>query len=358
MKITRVLACILALLMALSLFGCAAEDPTPTTEVNVETNTDATTEPVNATEGNVAEENTGITAGIYQGTFEAEGRGLMVNYFHFYENGIFYYSAYNGGQTMAGYYEGPVDMEIEYTYDNQTYTASQAIILTNFDGSEFATVAYQDDELKGFSKLYNLNLPHVLDSGHKMEDENGIAVAEYVSPDDSYATVSINHNGTFQDMITSLVEGSWTREGNVYTLTDAETGAVSTLTLSEDGASAEYAGSDGTNMTLIVPVPEFSVQFVFNSQDNEALTLELYNDGTCAVIYDGLGTVTDGTWSVDASTQLPTWTIELAQTFEDKPVEVVTDLENMQFSVAFTNSSGQLSTTFILTFADYKAAMA
>ena len=200
-----------------------------------------------------ASEEVTITDGIYYRKFTAEGRGDYEGVLHFYENGIFYLGLYSNKMTVAGYYE-IVDQEMEYIVDDtdpeEKGTATQVIKLTNLDGSEYAVLPYANDTVYDIPTYYNMDFAHVIDSDHTEADEVGVTVAEYMLGDDVYSIISIKHNGTFQDAVVSMVEGSWTKEGNVYTLTNVDSGVNYSLTLSEDGSTAEYVGEDGTKQTL------------------------------------------------------------------------------------------------------------
>jgi len=402
--------------------------------------------------------------GIYENRFQPEGYDEFVGYFHFYENGIVYVSLYNDGQYMAGFYEivdegvgwdPRIDTEEDTDEADLTLaTSDKKIIITNFDGSEYAVVGYdsEKDMVVNLESYFNKNFAHVLDSGHTEADETGVNVIEYYVPGDDYSLVALKHNGTFQDSVGMIIEGTWTKDGNVYNLTDEETGDSYTVTVNEDD-TAEYVALDGTTQILEAPktvevqlaftgsitatygamagttylymdntaalmieyagtTNEFDGTWALNEDYSLGLTfdgveytvpldyettlyndfeyatsdgvgdvilvmsqvveeaalvytwvgmadtnvvLEMYDDGTCALIYTGMGTVTEGTWSVDTSEALPTWTITLDETFEDSPIEVTTDYQTA-FFFTFKNAGGELEEELTLTFEDYQAA--
>jgi len=403
--------------------------------------------------------------GIYENRFTPEGYDEFVGYFHFYENGIVYISLYSGGQYTAAYYEfvdegvgwdPRIDVdETDPEFDATQATTDQKIIITNFDGSEYAVVGYDSerDMVVNLESYFHKNFTHVLDSGHTEADETGVNVIEYFIPGDEYSLVALKHNGTFQDSVGAIIEGTWTQDGSVYTLTDAETGDTYTVTVNDDG-TAEYVALDGTIQTLEAPkvvevmlsftgaitatygamsgitylygdntasivveyagttneidgdgwtlnddysltltfdgvdydiplnyetaiyddfgyntndgasdvtlvmsqvVPEVTLLYTWVGTANTNVVLEMYDDGTCQLNYTGLGTVAQGTWSVDTSEALPAWTITLDETFEDQPIEVTSDFQTA-FFFTFKNADGQLEEELALTFADYQAA--
>ena len=240
-----------ALLFVVALTGCKKDKAEEGGEATVAPTTAATAAPtVAATE---APKEVTMTTGIYQYKFTPEGYSEFDNFIHFYDNGIFYISLYNAGQVAAGYYE-VIDQEMEYVAnpDDETVkaTAPQVIKLTNLDGSDYAVIPYDQDKLWDVSVLYNSDFFHVPDTDKTSADETGVTVAEFVLGDDAYSTVAIKHNGTFQDTISTMIEGTWTVDGNVYTLTDSSTNTAYTITVAEDGKTAEYVGQDGAAQTL------------------------------------------------------------------------------------------------------------
>ena len=429
-------------MLVLALAACA---PAPTTTAPTTT---ATTAPT--TTGTTAPAEPTITDGIYENRFTPPGYGEYVSYFHFYDSGIFYLSTYNGGQFMAGYYEIK-DMEVEYAPDEakpeEKVKSTQAVVLTNLDGSDFATLAYDGTTVYNLPTLYNKNFTQVLDSGHTLADENGIAIVEFMLGDDEYSMVRLMHNGTFQDTIGEMIEGTWAQDGDVYTLSIADSTDTYTVTLDaaagtavykavdgttqtlnlvkesptlvtfwgsteeaayglmeidiackQDGSaeltakyagtenklegtwvladdkmsitlkindteyvaaldtatrtfSFDYATTDGTNDITIPLTTASKVLYTWVGEANDKVVMECYADGTCAVIYTGMGTVTTGTWVMDTSSALPAWTVKLAETFDGKDVEVKVETDySSKFYFTFKNGSGQLEETLALPF--------
>ncbi len=396
-----------------------------------------------------------ICQGIFEYIMQPEGRGDYVNYIHFYPSGVYYVSLYNGSQFTAGFYT-ITDEPMEYVDKEEvTHTAPQSIVMTAVDGTPYTTVAY-DAELGlvgEFAPLYNNEFMQVKDSAHTSEDENGVAIIEYMLEDDEYSMLRIMHNGSFQDTVDALLEGTWSKDGDVYTLTDEDSGGSYTLTISEDGKTATYMNLDGDecmlylvetvqeavlvykgrtdgaygelaaavecfednslsmtlsyvgretvypgmwgladnkmSMTLVIDnvtyeaqlnladqsfafeytcsdgtkdvtfalstAEEVTLSYVFTGEQNGKVILEMYSDGTCALVYEGMGTVTGGTWAIDTTSQLPAWTIALDAVYEGTETKVETDYQT-KFFFTFKNAGGTLEETLALTFADWQAA--
>ena len=441
---TRLITLLAVLLvLALGLVACTPATTAPTTTAPTTTapTTAAPTEPGEAS----------ITDGIFESRFTPEGYSEFVSYFNFYSSGIFYLSTFNGGQFMAGYYEVK-EMEVEYMPDpedeEKKATATTAVVLTKLDGSAYATLAYVDGIIYDLPALYNHDFVHIPDSDHSPADENGIAIIEFMLGDDEYSLVRLMHNGTFQDTIGAMVEGTWEQNGNVYTLTDEFSGDEYTLTLNPDGDTAEYKGLDGSTQTLnlikesptvatfwgtneeaaygvmeieivlredgtaslvayyagtenkqegtwvlaenrmtmtlsiggvdyVAPLDVESRTFAFDfetsdgakdiivslttapkvtytfvGESNANVIMECYADGTAAVIYVGMGTITTGTWVMDTdSGPLPKWTVVLAETLEGTDTEMTVETDYAtKFYFTFKNSSGQLEEVLALPF--------
>ncbi len=93
-----------------------------------------------------------------------------------------------------------LDQQQEYSLNaedpqSEVRTAQQVIKLTNLDGSDYLTLAYDQDTIWNDPDLYGLNFVHVPDSDHNIADETGVTVAEFLLGDDIYSNVRINHNG-------------------------------------------------------------------------------------------------------------------------------------------------------------------
>jgi len=467
-----VLMLVLMLTLSVALAGCGTnetEEPAAgeQNDVQVEENVPSaenapSEEEDTADEAETAPAEVTMFDGIYETRFTPEGYEEFVGYFHFYENGVVYVSLYNDQQYMAGYFEivdegvgwdPRLGVEDEVEFDPTQATTDKKIIITNFDGSEYAVVGYdsETDMVVNLESYYNKNFTHVLDSGHTDADETGVNVIEYYIEGDDYSMVALKHNGTFQDSVGAIIEGTWTKDGDVFTLTDGITGDSYTVSVNEDGTATyealdgttqiliplstavvmisfagtleatygemagttslfddntatieisyagtdnefqgswvlnedysltlnfdgveyqipldyettlygdfEYATSDGAgDVTLVMSqvIEEAPVVYTWVGTVNTDVILEMYSDGTCALIYVGQGTVTEGTWSVDTTEALPAWTIELDETFEDAPIEVTSDYATA-FFFTFKNVGGQLEEELSLSFEDYQA---
>ena len=389
-----------------------------------------------------------VCQGVFEYTMTPAGYDPMFNYFHFYPSGVFYASQYNGSQFAAGYYEIK-DEPGEYT-DKQgnVYTASQTIVMTLTDGTEYEACPYDAEKghLGKVKHVYDNLFVQNLDTELTSADENGVALIEYMLGEDDYSLLRFMHNGTFQDTIGPFVEGNYVKDGNTYTMTDMETNQSYTFVANEDYTGA-YTGMDGETMTLnliraaetvlsfygniagaygemvaelkcleddtaelvisyagrdivskgtwalasdysaitlVIENVDYSAprntednsfSFEYNANDgkedvtlamstkepvttlytfvgenNDAVTLECYSDGTCALIYTGMGTVTTGTWTLDkAASPLPKWAITLAETFENAKITIETDYAT-KYYFTFKNAGGQLEVVLALPF--------
>lgn len=96
-----------------------------------------------------------------------------------------------------------------------------------------------------------------------------------------------------------------------------------------------------------------SLQFSFVGAANTNLHLDLFTDGSCALVYEGMGTVTEGSWTMDTSSALPKFTISLA----DGGDMTVESNNATKFFFDYANVSGSLTETLELTFEALKAGM-
>lgn len=442
-KLFTSLACILAFVLLLS--ACGGNSASPSPSASPSASPEASPSPSAEPTPGETEELPLICQGIFEYTLNGGDQGQFQNLFHFYPNGIFYASQFNGSSFAAGYYEIK-----DETFDvtdpedaNKTITASQTIYMTLADGSEYETVGYDAENGKiGLVKsVYNNVFIQNKESEHTSADENGVAMTEYMLGEDEYSLLRFMHNGTFQDTIGAMVEGTWEKDGSVYTMIDAESGNSYTLTANDDDTGA-YVALDGTSQTLNLVKPEVAQltfrggitatygdmnvtiecyeggkavmvtayggrdtvtegawalasdyskvtvtldgndydaplnpadqSFAFELTTNDgaadvtvplttaegnaveytfagetsALVIECYKDGTCALIYTGMGTIAEGTWTVDkGASPLPKWTLELGG--EEVPVE--TDYAT-KFFVNYENTAYGLADVIALPF--------
>ena len=266
-------------------------------------------------------------AGYYQYSYEVEGLGTWVNYIHLYEEssiGQVFYAGYASNQiTFAGTYEiekTPCDYSVAMDRkqseagEKTDGTADYTITFTAFDGTDLGSCGYDGEYIyndttgvagTGAENCAFQRDPEGLDGKYGQADsgyqgEVGVAYLEAVSPDDETCTVKLNHNGTYEDMIDVLVEGTWTmgEDGKTYTLTpdsDSDTGA--TLVVSDDGSSATYTPDGGTAVTLTIDTSK-PVAVVFETvipadqngigQDVDCW-INCYNDNTCELYISAYG---------------------------------------------------------------------
>ena len=292
-------------------------------------------------------EETPLTQGIYEKRFTAEGRGEYVAYFHFYENGVYYYSLYNGGQYGAGYWTLE-DGEVEYFANDDDFTeptmSDKMLVLTKLDGSEYATLGYdtEKDLVVNLPSYYNFNFTHIADSDHTDADEVGINVIEYVLPDDDFCMVALKHNGIFEDSIDEIIEGTWTREGDTFILTDEDSGESYTVTVKPDG-TADYVGLNGETIKLIsTAAPAKNAVISFDGLLEGAAYgdmvghVDCYDDGTLkmTISYATVDRVIEGEWALAEDYS--------KITFNFDGVEVIApfDYEKQTFSFEYPCSDG------------------
>lgn len=274
-----------------------------------------------------------LTDGIYicDPIDMGSGRGNAYNYIRFHEDGIFYYAQMANSSTPggglgqeAGYYEV---VEEELTFEDKTdesqtveRTAGSYIVLTNFDGTPCniravnsgATMTNQiplyEDALYGIW-YDNMIYRHDGDPDFTPDQETLVAVAEFIDPSNSFNTISIGHNGSFDNNI-SFDEGEWSynETTRTYTLTGAY--GTATLVVSEDGYSATYTSGD-TVKELASPsalevVDEFTGSFTVSGFFPGETTATFYANGRVAFATSidmsgaGMGVVEDsedGTWT-------------------------------------------------------------
>ena len=266
-------------------------------------------------------------AGYYQYSYDVEGLGLWVNYIHLYEEssiGKVFYAGYASNQiTMAGTYEieeASCDYSVYMTREDSQNdkitdgTADYTITFKSFDGTELGSCAYDGEyiynDTEGVSGTGAENCAFAkdlegMDSKYGQADsgyggEVGVAYLKAYLESDETCTVSLNHDGTYSDMMEVEVVGTWeqSEDGKTYTLTpdsDSDTGA--TLVISEDGTSATYTPEGGQEVTLKIDTSKpVVVKFatVIAGEDNDLgqdvdCYLNCYSDNTCEVFISAYG---------------------------------------------------------------------
>ena len=247
-----------------------------------------------------------------------QGRGNAYNYLRFHENGVFYYaqlaqpgSSNGGGMSAAGYYELVNEPINFYDPTGAEQTADKYILCFNFDGSEYGIhqsntgeegtapvydniIPIKDDVIYGVW-YNNMTYTHVTDhADFTVDAEIAKEVANFVKEPGSTEALILKHNGTFEDLLNvtggEYYEGTWTVDGNVYTLTDNTTSKTAALTISEDSLSASYVGFNGGEAQALVsfnaPVAEavpqvrFEGGFMVNGMFPGATVATLFDNGT------------------------------------------------------------------------------
>ncbi len=137
--------------------------------------------------------------------------------------------------------------------------APYTIVFYDFNGNEMDRCGYDGEILYndleaitgvgGQPVLYHKDSK--LEYQESYDEEMGVAYLDMVAADDDTCTVTLRHDKTFVDMMDTIVEGTWSKDGNAYTLKSDDGDA--TVTVSEDGKTAVYKGIDGseTNMNVL-----------------------------------------------------------------------------------------------------------
>ena len=282
-------------------------------------------------------------AGYYQFSYDAEGLGLWVNYIHLYEEssiGKVFYAGYASNQiTMAGTYEiekKSCDYAVCMTRADQEAdpkkmtegTADYTITFKSFDGTELGSCGYDGEyiynDTEGVAGTGAENCAFAkdaegMDSKYGQADsgyqgEKGIAYLKAYLESDETCSVSLNHDGTYSDMMTVEIVGKWEQgeDGKTYTLTpDSDSDTAATLVIADDGASATYTPEGGEAATLKIdqtkPVSlKFSAVIPADSNGTGAdvdCWINCYGDKSCEVFISAFGVelaLDKGTYETDA----------------------------------------------------------
>lgn len=250
-----------------------------------------------------------LTNGVFSYWLEAPGRDPMYCFIHFYDTGIFYASMFGGKQFALGTYE-VVDGEYAYQNgDGEDRTAPQSIVMTTQDGNPYCTVGYNAEKgfLEPVSVMYNAIFSWE-EYNPDLAQENGVALYEFVNPEDEYSMVAINHNSTYLDTVDVLVEGTWTLADDVYTLKDDESDDVATLTLKDNGTRADYTAADGT-VTELTLKKAAEKKLSFKGSNSEGAlgqvdaVIDCYDNGEATLVMTVHGSeqaVPGGSWELAA----------------------------------------------------------
>lgn len=348
-----VMAALCALSLIVTVTACGgSEDPSATTPA-VTTAAAPTETPEETTTETPAEAPQSDLPLLSQGIFEYElnggDSGIFANYIHFYPSGVFYASMYNGSQFAAGYYELK-DEPLEYTdKEGNVVNAPQTLLLTTVDGAVYETLGYDADKgtIGIVTHIYDNVFTQNKESTHTDADENGVALIEYKLGDDEYSLLKFMHNGTFQDTIGEMLEGTWTKDGDIYTLTEADSEKTYTFTVNADGTGA-YAGLDGKTETLnIVKAAEVQVTFTGTTTatyGDMIVVVECLTDGTLVrnIIYGGQENKENGTWALAADYS------HIALNFGGADYTAPLNQADNSFAFDFTTNDGAADVTVTL----------
>lgn len=326
----KILCVLLASAMVTSLMACGKTEtvsektPDVSTEVVEETTeleeaVDVAADPAAALAGN-----------RYFFSYPVEGLGDMTAYFHFYADdlgiGSVFYAGYAWNQvTFSGTYtveKSDFTYEVAFEKDGevQNGVAPYTITFFDWDGNEIDKAGYDGEYVYNTTTAINTDAmtgggqyrlacatkEDIEKYADSFDGELGIAYMSMVNPEDETAYVTLNTNGTYEDMVVFAINGSWaqTADGE-YTLTpDSETDNGATITLQEDG-SYKYVSTAGDEVSLQVN-QEAEAGFAFagtievDGMDAD-LVLTTYTDGTCKVVAAMAGMelcVDEGTYEV------------------------------------------------------------
>jgi hypothetical protein len=331
----KYLAILLALVLCISMLAACTPQPTEPAGTTPKPTEPQPTEP-QPTEPQPTEPADPIEAlpgSIYYYGYAVEGIGNMIQFYHFYPDdlgiGAVFYAGYAWNQIyFSGTYtvaEEPIEYTVSVDRDGntETGTAPYTITLYGWDGAELDKIGYDGEHV--YNIAVNVNSDPMAGGGVVKQDkataevieanpdtfagEKGIPYMNFVNPEDASATLQLNTNGTYSDLVFFAVDGKWakTAEGE-YTLTPADpTNDGAVVKLQEDG-SYKYTSTSGSEVVL-QEVKEAAVSFTFAGKtpfmDAEAdVTVTCLDDGTCVVTIAAFGMempIDKGTWSADAA---------------------------------------------------------
>ncbi len=253
-----------------------------------------------------------IAGSYYYFSYPVEGMDDMVAYFHFYGDdlgiGAVYYAGYAWNQiTFSGTY---TIQEAEFAYEVQeekdgemiSGTAPYTVTFYDWDGNVVDNAGYDGEFFYNSTTAINtagetgggqFKMAKADDAvleqyASTFEGEVGSAYQNFIDPNDASTYVTLNTNGTYEDMVIMAVEGTWAQTGEgAYTLTpNSESDNGAEITLQDDG-TYKYVSADGTEVSLTLEVgPEEGFKFAgkIDVQGMEAdLVITTYTDNTCTV---------------------------------------------------------------------------
>lgn len=275
-----------------------------------------------------------LSEGRWTYSFFVEGRGDFTFFFHFYQDvpgygQVFYAGFANNGVAQAGTWTVEA-AEKEYAVymtrgdqEMKTGTAPYTVSFYGFDGALLGQCGfdgeylYHDMEMGSGAYASPNGYAHDADASQYpsiYEGEKGIAILDFVSPEDPTSTLAIYHNGTYLDMVGIMVEGNWAMEQaddgtRTYTLTpfeDTDTPAV--VNVAADGKSAHYVNEDEDEMDLAAVQTGPAVAYTFKGTYtitaygvDAGMSLILLDDKTCELTADVMGrsaTIDTGAWTL------------------------------------------------------------
>ena len=331
----KYLAILLALVLCISMLAACTPQPTEPAGTTPKPTEPAGTTP-KPTEPQPTEPADPIEAlpgSIYYYAKAVEGLGNMIQFYHFYPDdlgiGAVFYAGYAWNQVYFSGTYTVAEEPIEYTItvdgegNTETGTAPYTITLYGWDGAELDKIGYDGEHV--YNIAVNVNSDPMAGGGVVKQDkataevieanpdtfagEKGIPYMNFVNPEDASATLQLNTNGTYSDLVFFAVDGKWakTAEGE-YTLTPADpTNDGAVVKLQEDG-SYKYTSTSGSEV-ILQEVKEAAVSYTFAGKtpfrDTEAdVVITCLDDGTCTVTIAAFGMqmpIDQGTWSADAA---------------------------------------------------------
>ena len=331
----KYLAIVLALVLCISMLAACTPQPTEPAGTTPKPTEPAGTTP-KPTEPQPTEPADPIEAlpgSIYYYAKAVEGLGNMIQFYHFYPDdlgiGAVFYAGYAWNQVYFSGTYTVAEEPIEYTItvdgegNTETGTAPYTITLYGWDGAELDKIGYDGEHV--YNIAVNTNCDPSTGGGKVKQDkataevieanpdtfagEKGIPYMNFVNPEDASATLQLNTNGTYSDLVFFAVDGKWakTAEGE-YTLTPADpTNDGAVVKLQEDG-SYKYTSTSGSEV-ILQEVKEAAVSYTFAGKtpfrDTEAdVVITCLDDGTCTVTIAAFGMempIDKGTWSADAA---------------------------------------------------------
>ena len=321
----KYLAILLALVLCISMLAACTPQPTEPAGTTPKPTEPQPTEPADPIEA--------LPGSIYYYGKAVEGLGNLIQFYHFYPDdlgiGAVFYAGYAWNQIYFSGTYTVAEEPIEYTItvdgegNTETGTAPYTITLYGWDGAELDKIGYDGEHV--YNIAVNTNSDPAAGGGKVKQDkataevieanpdtfagEKGIPYMNFVNPEDASATLQLNTNGTYSDLVFFAVDGKWakTAEGE-YTLTPADpTNDGAVVKLQEDG-SYKYTSTSGSEV-ILQEVKEAAVSYTFAGKtpfrDTEAdVVITCLDDGTCTVTIAAFGMqmpIDQGTWSADAA---------------------------------------------------------